>query len=307
MRFICSFKFIPWIILFFSLFSCERDAELDLRPHHAKLCLNCILETGSSTITAYLTKSTSANFDSAFYPVKNATITLLEESVPIGTFSHVKNDIYRLNYIPKAGKRYKIKAEVYGEVAAEAETEAVNLPNAKIEYMDLKIVDPKWEKGYYTRSVFEVSLTELQESNNYWLLMGNYSTSNNSKYLSLYASYMTDQLFFDEFNSYQLYEYSYPFANKEYLGGLRLNTNGLTKNTVTFLMNGLPNTTVFIFNCDKNFDKYYKSSIKNYLTEKYDQFPILEPVKIFSNIQNGYGIFGSIALVEKKFNLQTGN
>lgn len=302
-----SCKFIPLGILLFFLFSCEKDAELDLRLHDPKLCLNCILETDSSPIIAYLTKSASANSDSAFYPVENATIMLYEESTPVGTFYHVKSEIYQLNYTPKAGKKYKIRAEAYGDAAIEAETEAVNFPNAKVEYVELRIVDPKWEKGYITRPVFNVSLNELHENDNYWVLMGTYSNLNNQKYLSLYASYQTDQLFFDEFNSYQLYEYSYPFANKEYLGGLRLNTTGLTKNTVTFMMNGLPNTTVFIFNSDKNFDKYYRSSIKNYLTEKYDQFPIIEPVKIYSNIQNGYGIFGSIALFEKKFNVKTGN
>lgn len=306
-KFIIRCKFISFVLLLFFLFSCEKDAELDLRLHDPKLCLNCILETGSSTITAYLTKSTTANSDSAFNPVENATIILFEESVPVGTFQHVKNDIYQLNYTPRASMKYTIRVEAPGETIIEAETETVDFPNAKVEYVELKIVDPKWEKGYYTRSVFNVSLNELHENDNYWVLMGTYSNLNNHKYLSLYARYETDQLFFDEFNSYQLYEYSYPYANKEYLGGLRLNTHGLTTNAVTFIMNGLPNTTVFIFNADKHFDKYYKSSIKNYLTEKYDQFPIIEPVKIYSNIQNGYGIFGSIALFEKKFNVKTGN
>ena len=50
-----------------------------------------------------------------------------------------------------------------------------------------------------------------------------------------------------------------------------------------------------ILNASEHYDKYIKTSILSRLNESSD-LPFSEPVQIYSNIENGFGIFGACAI-----------
>jgi hypothetical protein len=58
-------------------------------------------------------------------------------------------------------------------------------------------------------------------------------------------------------------------------------------------------TAQHFLNADEHYDKYIKTTIINKMKED-SEFPFYEPIQIYSNIENGYGIFGSCAITSVK-------
>jgi hypothetical protein len=139
-------------------------------------------------------------------------------------------------------------------------------------------------------------LKDTPSKDYYWFKLGKIYFFNGKDYGEYYISYKTDNLLFDEFNRYYDQDYEPPFTNYEYIGALRLDETIFSNKKIQFSLGCLPPVTLFIINGDIHFDKYYKSSIKQFLTYEYDNLPVFEPVQLYSNIINGFGIFGSIAI-----------
>ena len=55
------------------------------------------------------------------------------------------------------------------------------------------------------------------------------------------------------------------------------------------------NNIQYFLNADEHYDKYIKTTIINRMNET-DDLPFYEQIQIYSNIENGYGIFGSCAI-----------
>lgn len=56
---------------------------------------------------------------------------------------------------------------------------------------------------------------------------------------------------------------------------------------------------IYLMDVDVNYDKYLKSTIKQDLNNS-ESLLFNEPVQIYSNIENGLGIFGSAAITSFK-------
>jgi hypothetical protein len=59
------------------------------------------------------------------------------------------------------------------------------------------------------------------------------------------------------------------------------------------------NRNQYFLNADEHYDKYIKTTLIKRMSEN-DDLPFYEPVQIYSNIENGYGIFGSCAITTIK-------
>lgn len=292
--------------LFFSLIvltliSCEKEIILDLKEPGDLLCLNCILEAENDSIVFFLTKVKSVNESDNFDTVEYAKIELYENARLLNGIESIGKGKYILHHKPKEGNTYQIKVRVEGYKTLSAETIIPQKPIAKMEFKRDTIYDDSWVKGYSTEARLFTQLTDPPTKDYYWFIRAFMRNIGGVPYGSYALAYQTDNLLFDAFNRYYYQDYNYPFTNYDYIGALRLDDSVIENGEISFSMSTWKQPTVFIINADENFDKYYKSSIKQFLTYEYDQLPIFEPVQIYSNIKNGFGIFGSIAVTKFHF------
>lgn len=287
-----------FLVLFFLFLSCEKEISFDLDIPEDMLCLNCILEAGNDSVAIYVTKVQSTQNDSAFVPVVNARIDLRKEGQLLNGIIYRGNGLYLLKHKPEVGNKYKISVEVDGYETLTAETTIPVFPNAQARFKQDTIYDDYWINGYRTVNKIVIYLKDTPAHDYYWFRLATIFNHGGSSWGEYYISYQTDKLYFDEFNRYYVQDIYYPFTNYDYKGALRLDEQAFLNNEIQFSLAAKLPTTLFVINGDVYFDKYYKSSIKQFLTYDYDNLPIFEPVQIYSNIENGFGIFGSIAISE---------
>jgi hypothetical protein len=280
----------PFLFLVSILFSCVQDVNLEY-DHESKLCLNCILNP-DSLISANLTLSHALENSGNFEKVNNASIKLFENDSLKGELIFISDGKYLLKQKPVSGKTYKIVAEASGHIPISANTTIPEKPIIKytkdttsyIENLNVPIFD------------LNVQLIDQPGKNNYWL----YSTSINSgvKYggdcKEINAPYI------DTFNRYIDSDSKYGF--RHFLQ-IRMTDEGYDGQILDFT---IPDNYVYIyykaqhFLCgDEHYDMHIKTTLIKRMSEN-DDLPFYEPVQIYSNIENGYGIFGSCAITTIK-------
>ena len=282
-----------------TFFSCEKEISFDLEIPEDVLCLNCILEAGNDTMAIYVTKVQSVENDSVFKPVDDAIIELSKEGQILPGIVYRGNGRYLIKHKPETGKKYKIKVQVEGYKILTAETTVPVFPETQAKLKQDTIYDDYWVNGYRTIKKIVVDLKDNPTKDYYWFKLATiYNYKGKPPFGEYYIAYIADKMYFDEFNRYYLQDNKYPFVNYEYIGALRLDEEIFLNNEIQFSLSAKPPITFFVINGDIHFDKYYKSSIKQFLTYDYDNLPIFEPVQVYSNIENGVGIFSSIAVTE---------
>ena len=234
-----------------------------------------------------------------FTPVANARIELSKDGQLLQGIVYRGNGRYLLKHKPEVGKKYEISVEVDGYKTLTAETIIPAFPIANAIMKQDTIFDEYWVNGYRTKNKLVINIEDTPTKDYYWFQIAMiYNYEGKQPFGDYYSSYMSDKMYFDEFNRYYMQDITYPFTNYEYKGALRLDDEVFTNSKIQFSLAAKPPITLFIINGDAYFDKYYKSSIKQFLTYEYDDLPIFEPVQMYSNIENGFGIFGSIAIAD---------
>ena len=277
-------------------FSCEKDISFDLDIPESALCFNCIMEAGNrDSIAMYISKVQAVDETSELVPILNANIKLWKDGVAQDGITNYGKGVYILKQTPQEGSTYQVEVSVDGYEKLTAQTTVPFCPEAQAWWRKDTIRNVElYGSGYKIFDRLEVKLGDRPGKDFYWVIKVGVYDMYGANYGAFDTQYLTDNLLFDSFNRYARQEYVHPFTNFEYMGALRLdddNINGDTFNFFTDAYSGL-----YIINADEHFDKHYKSSIKQFLVYEYDQGPVFEPVQIYSNIENGYGIFGSVAV-----------
>jgi len=281
---------------------CEKEISLELDTPVDMLCLNCILEAGNDSVAIYVTKVQSVENDTAFKPVANAQIELSKEGQIVQGIVYRGNGRYLIKHKPEVGKKYEIRVDVDGYKSLSAETTIPVFPMAQAKFEPDTIYDDYWVNGYRTVPKIVVDLKDTPTKDYYWFKIARIITFKGEPWGEYYIAYKSDKIYFDEFNRYYVQDYYPPYANYEYIGAMRLDDEIFLNNEIQFSLNCNDERSLFVINSDIHFDKYYKSSIKQFLTYEYDNLPIFEPVQMYSNIDNGLGIFSSIAISRFDFN-----
>ncbi len=295
--------------LIFSFFiigiACEKTINIDLEDAKIKIVVNGLI-TPDSTITVNVTRSRHILDNANISSLTNATVNLYENNVLIGNMNHIGNGNYKIEYYPKFGKEYKVKVEHpdYDDVFGVTKV-LPNIPITKIdtstvldEYGDkviafnINFTDPTNEENYY---LFNISNTYTYEE---WdeniitydtLYVGPDTTIVDINYGGNITKKRTENLWF---NSDDIIIEEYMWSNgvifsDEIINGSNYTLTGefnkwalySSENTITFELYALSPETF----------KYYKSVNQHYNTS---EDPFAEPVIVYTNIENGIGIFG---------------
>ena len=286
------------LLLFFgiTLFpSCEKEVIFDF-DHNPKLVLNCILNP-DSVVSASLTLSESLDSLANFKPVEGAEIFLFEGNDIFGVLEPTENGHYKLDKKPEPGKTYKIEVKDKNHSPLLATTTVPKPP--EIEYTKEITGHLEFDS---TRATFNlnVKINDKPGPNNYWI----YDTwvVKGVKYGG--ARKEINAPFLDGFNKITDPEAKYGYTLSL---GIRLSDEGYEGKTMEFVIPGYFEGTqysytdaVHFLNADEHYDKHIKTIIINHMKEN-SELPFFEPVQIYSNIENGYGIFGSCAITTIDF------
>lgn len=296
------------LILILLVSSCETTERIDdfpLRP--SKLVLNSLF-TADSMWTFQVSKSLSVLDNAEIKLIDNALIEIYQDDNLIESVTQQDSDKwYRsVSTTPQAGIDYTVKVTAPGfgstliadsyvpqfvpvtEVEALIDTSNVGgdewyygSASAK---MKISFSDPAAKDNYYQLSVIAVDTTEYFY-NEEWIKENYYS----SRYLSsddpaisnADGDYYSTLLFYDEYFNGKDYILEVEFEEWEYI----------------------PNRSYIIRLTSLSEESFnYFRSVMTYNNSQHD--PFAEPVEIFSNIENGFGIFAGFSMSEKVYTLE---
>ena len=282
-------KPILYSLFTFLFFACSFDVDLGRRPSEQKLSLYALISP-EKPISIRLSATVPIT-ETKFPIIDDARIQLYENDFWIGTFTYRSEWEYAIDYQPKAGQTYTIIAEADGFPSIKAvETlpaniEAIDVSAMTFQYPTLTLSD-------YILGTAEFELNDDSEYtvNYYEIIPSGYgfSVSNEAVSMDAYRDYpvpMGSILFTNQTFAGKSIHFS---IHAEYSGGYS-GPNGAHYYTRMSIRKVSPAYYTY-----KN-TWYRHQSNKSY--SDYDVLGALlvsnSPVKMFSNIENGYGIFAS--------------
>ena len=282
-----------FILFIFPVFiSCEKDLKTDVEVN-PKLCFNCILNP-DSVIKVSLSLSRSISATSEIQRIDGATIELKEDGKLLGHLIDKGDGKYSMANKPLIGSIYEISIIMEGYQPLFAKTRIPNKPVVSYVKSALRL---QTGRGTGINYIYDVSYTihDCLGTNRYW----NYTKSKFNDKWHFYGGYGgIDSPFFDDFNKEIDATYENGFFYQYYL---RINDFGFEGTSVDIKYTYYSEHIIesFFLDAEEHYDKYLKSSIKQKLNDE-GSLLFNEPVQIYSNIENGLGIFGSAAITKIK-------
>ena len=286
--------------------SCDIVVDLDIPEHESVLVVNSILTT-DSMINASISHSVGAFDARSISYVNNATVEVYEDGVLLGEMDEQASlsydssgeldstYVYNFNYNPVAGKiySYEIVHPDYEAVRAETTVPA----SVKLNVNDVTLLSEEdYEKHYRVR----FSFNDAPEDNFYRLRLRyqneyydgfDYFESNDASIISSAgvqsdgATFYGDEALFDDemFNgsekeiSIDFFDYNNFFWDEESDDDFETEY------------------TLELSSVSESYYTYIRSLRAHY--DNQDQFIFAgEPVQVFTNIENGLGVLGSMSL-----------
>ena len=250
--------------------------------HSGRPTFNCILNP-DSIIRATLTESRRLDSEGDFVTIEGAEIILSEEGVAVGIMQDDKKGNYSLNYKPKPGATYEVTVITDKYPAITAQTIVPN--GVRVEFAgETSLSIPGWY-------LLEIKIKDTPGRNYYWFYTYTINKELNQKYISnIYSIYAP---FFDDFNKTTDPEIDFGYY---YNYMIRINdkmNDGNILSWETHSRNGdRYDFYKIVLEADEHYDKYLKTSIQSRMLGN-QVVPVHEPVPVYSNVVNGYGIFGA--------------
>ncbi len=297
--------------------SCTQSIDLPFPTHQQKVVLNGLLNP-DSTIKIHLSWSKPLGTERKFAPIENATVKIYENDKQIGIATHKTKGIYVLPYFPKPNFIYKVEAEVpdYGRVTAHdkvpekaqvGKLSFKRIPSNSIEctiaikdipaqvnaywVTDFMKTKGNYDYDIFTRSFFLVdTLTRIR---------GNFLIYSDGIYLDKFNAT------FDASSGRYAYRY-YLRQDDEGFDGQIIPISFLNAPDISQLkgIDGVRASVTYwidVIHASPEYDKYFKSSLIHHINTSFGieantPDPFAEPIKIYSNVNNGLGIFAAYHL-----------
>lgn len=288
MRLYYLFSFMGVMFIGFLSVSCVRD--LPINPEvGGHIVVNCLLSHDSVQYLS-LTQSVAINKSFVFREIQNAVAELWHENTLVGCFEKKGYDNWILEYKPIAGGKYKLVVKVFDKQDVIGYT---IMPERNLILMN-KSLDRFPDKHFvqYTANnpTWSFVISSRKE-------MKNLSYPNREGNLKSHLG--TDHPLADRFNQYGNLLDILPMADTpafDYY--IRLNQSELFEDIYFRIQTSYNRNSFVIFRtASMEYDNYLKSSLQkmDVYTDKYDPGQWFDESRIYSNIENGLGIFAAYA------------
>lgn len=309
-----NMKKIVYIILLFSLvgYGCETTEKIDdfpLRP--SNLVVNCFFQENEPW-QFQVSRSLSV-LDNASLPLlEDATIYIYENDILVDSITEPDGDKWyrNSNHTPKLNSTYRFEASAPGYPLTATAEEALPKPvpveeveitiidssfyeyydgyldtiirSGDVEgYMDITFEDPAGEENYYNLSLYKVDSFPNYEEDTVKFIVERRPVDFEPENSTIFANqdYMSGLSFNDEVFNGQRFKIRVKYRDWSARSNLEYQVQLVSLKRSGYL---------------------YQTSIQAYRDASGD--PFSEPVLIYSNIDNGYGIFTGSSSVSFSFN-----
>lgn len=306
-----SFCFLWVLVAMFS--ACEKEVVFKQQAIEPMVVMEC-LASMNDTMQVQLSQSRFFLDNTDTFPLINdATLSLYVNDDFVETLSSISDGKYQSNYLPQVGDKMRLEAEVSGYPTVFAE----NTMTKPIDAFSIDTTttfvgsDSVYIPGYYTGyfddpdSVLEIGWFVTKElAYTVTLEFKDDATTDDYYYLSLDRKLFNydDGMYIDgidvysgNVNDYTQSSYDTRFFSDEYANGktIRIRINLTMRNA-----SGHPGILhISLSTISKAYYEYMKTSD---LYSEMDGlgFLFVEPVQVYSNVQNGIGLFGSYSEIK---------
>ncbi len=287
--------------------SCEKIIDIDVPDKSRKIVVNSIIDP-ESEFSIKLTQSKSILEDNMVMILKDAEAKVFEDDALVGTMEYLDFDQYTLNnFYPSIGKSYRIEVNhpVLQSVSAD-----ISIPDpVEIIEMDTSTSIGEWgDKAYNVniaindppgRNYYAVSITLTNRVFDWGNQVFLDSTETYSAYLNTLSD--TETGFGDGLVDNDL---SYYIDGKLFFSDEIFSVQGDRKELALEYYIYSPGDSVHVdVRLDHIAPSYYFYSVSKQKYYQADGNPFAEPVQVYSNIQNGFGLFSSYSRTSRKYSV----
>lgn len=299
------------IILTIGLFACQKPLEIDYPEIEPKLVVNCTF-TQDSLVKLKL-MHTSQFDDTVLHFVDDAKCEIWQNETLFDELQNIENGYYIGTKYPEPDINYNLKIEhnIYENISAQSycpeKSEIINIykedfvypvesdinmENRKYSVLNLNFIDNKQMGNYYFVSLKARQYYSIEDEQNKWTDIN----------LKSYSEFVKNEEILEFEPEYLIFNNSL-FENAE------------TKIEVLYLLNwwgsmGDGQTVVYSYGSHQinykfgNISKEYYLYLKSLLKHKFNQNSEIfyyqgDPVQMYTNIENGYGIFAGYNIIEE--------
>ncbi|MFV0391889.1 MAG: DUF4249 family protein [Paludibacteraceae bacterium] len=280
----------PIVLVALFLSGCVETIDFS-RYEDKRVVVNCLLTR--DTVQKLTLNYTSPLGENYYEEVTQAKITLLENDIPIGEFQKTGYAEWKLNFRARFRQNYSLNIEIPGKELITATT----VFPSPVYISRLRELDNKYKKFYQKDSI------ELVNPRVFWAFA--FQKKQDTVMIPivieptfrLYQSIGTDYPKVDDFNSESADKFS--GTTKKYFVYLRMLPDA---DTDRFFLEELYSSVVVFRAVSDEYDHYLKSGISKMLVYKSFNDPSrwLDESEIYTNVENGLGIFG--AYYDRMFN-----
>lgn len=255
----------------FALFSCEKTVDnVELPDIQPVLVAQSFLEVGADSVKVFLSRSNPIFYSTqyGFKDVTDAQVILTNGSQSISLTYQAGGSEWMAGYYfapissfsLDANKSYTLKIKSTLGDSVFSTCILPETPNVDLKLVSLDSTLSEWDTRYYYNYTFELLSLNSQANNYYHIEAMGYSTDNGNNYADRYMDYSV----------YGLYKM---VPNKKEL-------------IVFEAYNKVDSFDFHVLKTDEAYYNYHRS-----VNDFEGDNPFAEPVIIYSNIENGLGIF----------------
>ncbi len=302
-------KILYFIVIALLLGSCQKIIDISVPDQSRKIVLGSIINS-DNLVVVRLSESKSILEDNDFILLEDAEVKLFEENQYVGTLNYTGSSRYVLpDFYPVNERTYRI--EVNHQVLASVRSEIripktvpileIDTSSTISEYgnetyiVNVKIADPGGEDNFYTLSVaatsrvFDWNTQELTDSIETHMLYLNSIDEGDpgigGELVNQDLNYFIDDKLFVSDALFDGQEHEFSVAIESYF------------------FYGMADTVMLDVRLDHIDPSYYYYSVSKQKYYQADGNPFSEPVQVYNNIENGFGILSAYARASSQYNM----
>ncbi len=275
-------RIIFLIFMTIILFSCEKYIDMEIPDRGRKLAANC-LYNDSGEVTVYLRKSKFILDNTDYDYVSGARIVFFENGIARDTLSEVTPGLYKTNgFIPSQGAIHLINIQKdQEEISASS-----HIPKA-VPFLLTDTIRVQTQYNDYLR--FRIQIHDPSDTDNYYLIRFKIAPEENFpeplEYLYLY--FYTDEPFIENYSD----EFGI-FSDILFKGQSQIMSFDLE---LSHFSNDTNKLYIDLLSVSEDMYMYLLTSLTQ---QNSSNSPFSEPVMVFNNIENGYGIFAGYTIYQ---------
>ena len=300
-----------YIILILAFFSgaCEKIIDISVQDKSRKIVMNAILNP-DSIVSVQLSQSKSILEDNIVLFLKDAAVEAFEDDELMGSLEYRGFGRYILpGMYPKKNKSYRFEvaypslASVYSEISIPEIVAVLGIDTSRsfndwgnpVFNLDVRIDDPSDTENYYAMSIavtsriFDWQTEEYSDSTETYMTYFNPTGIGDSDIGGDFVD--QDLTFFVDDKMF--------FSDALFDG----NSTELELSVEYYIYTHMSDSVMIDIRVDHIDPSYYFYSVSKQKYYQTDGNPFAEPVQVYNNIENGFGILSAYSRTSKNYSM----